>query len=271
MSNVEEYNMKLEVIKAIPDDQIKNPNSIPVEIYIQEAEHLLAWCQEDKDELTASGLDWTVVEDLPVRCGALREAESNWIKERYTREEAEQLWLLESPKGYDLRNLIVHNFYYAFQDSPSLIQKVNTILEGTTHAGMIQALNNFSVLGRDNQELLTSIGFDLTLLDLAAQKSDELAPIYAAAYRDREELSEFKKIRDQAFTHVKEAVDLIRKCGKFVFWRNATRLKGYRSNYLRRIRLRGAEENNEPEPAPEPEPVPEPQPQPEPEPVTTPA
>jgi hypothetical protein len=30
MSNVEDYNMKIEVIKAITDDQIKIPNSIPV-------------------------------------------------------------------------------------------------------------------------------------------------------------------------------------------------------------------------------------------------
>jgi hypothetical protein len=263
--SVEEYNMKLEVITAIPDDQIKTPSQIPVEIYIQEAEHLLAWCQVDKDELTAGGLDWTAVEDLPVRCGALREAEANWIKERCTREEAEQLWILESPQGYELRNVIAHNFYYAFKDDLSLIQKINTIMEGSTHAAMIQALKNFTVIGRDNQELLSSIGFDLTLLDLAAQKSDELAEIYAAAYRDREDFSAVKKIRDQAFTHVKEVVDKIRKCGKFVFWRTPTRLKGYRSNYLRRIRLRGAGENNEPEPSPEP--VPEPQP--EPEPVTT--
>jgi hypothetical protein len=45
---------------------------------------------------------------------------------------------------------------------------------------------------------LTSIGFDLTLLDLAAQKSDELRLLYAGATRDREDFSEFKKIRDQA-------------------------------------------------------------------------
>ena len=63
MSNLEDYNSKIEVIKAITDDQIKTPNSIPVEIYIQEAENLIAWCQEDKDQLVAKGLDWTVVED----------------------------------------------------------------------------------------------------------------------------------------------------------------------------------------------------------------
>jgi hypothetical protein len=271
MSNVEEYNMKLEVIKAIPDDQIKNPNQIPVEIYIQEAESLLSWCQEDKDELTAGGLDWTLVEDLPTRCGALRQAESTWGKERYTREEAEKLWLREAPKGYELRNVIAHYFYYAFQHDPSLIDKVNYFLEGSTHAGMIQCLNDFSVLGRDNQELLTNIGFDLTLLDLAAQKADELAPIYGDATRDREDYHAVKKIRDQAFTHLKEVVDLIRKCGQYVFWRTPERLKGYRSNYLRRLKRRNTEDNNEPEPSPEPSPEPVPEPQTEPEPVTTPA
>jgi hypothetical protein len=45
MSNLEDYNMKLEVIKAIPDDQIKNPNLMPIRIYIQESEHLYEWCQ----------------------------------------------------------------------------------------------------------------------------------------------------------------------------------------------------------------------------------
>ena len=163
MSNIEDYNTKLEVIKAIPDDQIKPPNSIPVGIYIQESEDLYKWCLDDKDELTAKGLDWTLVEDLPIRCGALREASTNWSREWRTREEAEQLWLLESPKGYDLRNEIAHHFYYAFNDDPSLIAKVNSYLEGTTHAEMIQCLNNLSVLGRDNQELLTAIGFDTGL------------------------------------------------------------------------------------------------------------
>jgi hypothetical protein len=78
--------------------------------------------------------------------------------------------------------------------------------------------------------------------------------VYAAAYRDRQDFSEAKRIRDQAFTHLKEAVDLIRKCGQYVFWRNAARLKGYRSNYLRRLSRRSAEPNNEPEPGPVPEP-----------------
>ena len=61
MSNVEDYNMKIDVIKAITDDQIKTPTKIPVGIYIMEAHYLYYWCQDDKEELMAKGLDWTVV------------------------------------------------------------------------------------------------------------------------------------------------------------------------------------------------------------------
>ena len=254
MSNIEEYNNKIEVIIAIPGDQIKVPNSIPVKTYIQEAEALYAWCQADKDTLMARGLDWTVVEDLPARCGALRRAQSNWKDERFSREEAEKIWMQESIKGYALKDELVHHFYYAFRDDTTLMGKVNDISEDGTHDGMIQGLNNLHAMGMSNQALLTNIGFDLTLLDLALQKSDELASMYAEAFRDREDYSEVKRIRDQAFTHLKEAVDKIRQCGQYVFWRNAARVKGYRSNYLRRLRRRSTDADNESEPETLPEP-----------------
>jgi hypothetical protein len=238
MSYIEDYNIKIKVIKTITDDQIKTPNSIPLGIYIQEAEHLEKWCQDDKEELTAKGLDWAVVEDLPIRCGALTEAETNWHRVQFLRSEDEKIWMRETPDAYDLRNVLVHHFRYAFRDDPSLMESVKEIADRITHDGMIQGLRDLSVLGINNRDLLTKIGFDLTLLDLAAKKAEELDAKYAAASWDREYYLEAKKIRNQAFTHLKEAVDFIREYGRYVFWRNAYRLKGYRSNYLRRIRLR---------------------------------
>jgi hypothetical protein len=243
MSNIKDYNMKIETIRNISDEQIKQPNSIPINIYIQEAENLYRWCQDDKEKLTAKGLDWTVVEDLPVRCGALREAESKWHRVQFLRSADENSWMRETPNGYDLRNVLVHHFRYAFRDDPSLMDSVKEIADRITHDGMIQGLRDLSVLGRNNRDLLTKIGFDLTLLDLAAQKADELNAKYAAASFDREDYLEAKKIRNQAFTHLKEAVDFIREYGRYVFWRNAYRLKGYRSNHLRRIRLRSTRRN----------------------------
>jgi hypothetical protein len=178
------------------------------------------------------------VEDLPVRRGALSQAESKWQLEQKLRRRAEKIWVRELPKGYDLRKELIHHFNFAFRHDSSLIVKVKEIAKKSTHDGMIHGLYDLNALGRDNQDLLTKIGFDFTLLDLAAKKSDELATKNAAASFDREDYLEAKTIRNQAYTHLKEAVDLTRECGKFVFCRNAYRLKGYRSNHLRKTRLR---------------------------------
>jgi hypothetical protein len=243
MSENEDYNKKIEIIKTITDDRIKVPHHIPVGIYIQEAEKLYTWCQDDKEELKAKGLDWTVVEDLPIRCGALIESESQWQIEQKLRRKAEKIWVRESPKGYDLRNVLIHHFNYAFRDDSLLIGWIREIAGRLTHSGMIRGLKDLSALGKANQGLLTNIGFDLTLLDMASQTSDALNSKYAAGSWKSEDYREAKKIRNQAFTHLKEAVDLIREYGRYVFWRNAYRLKGYRSDYRRMLNKRSPRRN----------------------------
>lgn len=233
MSDIEDYNKKIEVIKSITDDQIKVPHNIPFAIYIQEAADLYCWCQYDKEGLTAKGVDWTVVEDLPVRRGALNEAESKWYIKQSQRRKSENIWLKEASKGNDLRKELIHHFNYAFRNRSSLIEKVREISYIRSFDGLIDGLNDLNVLGMENQELLKKIGFDFTLLDLAVQKSNDLAAKKEAASFYSENYLETKKIRDQAYTHLKEAVDYIREYAKYVFWRNPSRLKGYRSNFLR--------------------------------------
>jgi hypothetical protein len=118
-----------------------------VGIYIMEAQYLYSWCQDDKEELTAKGLDWTVVEDLPIRCGALIESESKWQIEQKLRRKAEKIWVRESPKGYALRDELIHHFNYAFRDDSSLIGWVREIAGRLTHSGMIRGLKDLSALG----------------------------------------------------------------------------------------------------------------------------
>jgi hypothetical protein len=250
MSNLEDYNKKIEDIKTITDDQIKTPHHVPVGIYTQEAEYLYEWCQEDKDDLTAKGLVWTVVEDLPVRCGALSVAESKWFIQQSQRRASAKIWPKELSKGYNLRNELIHHFKYAFRDNSSLIEKVKEIANRSTNDGMIDGLYDLNVLGLVNRELLIKIGFDFSLLDMAAQKSRELATKMEAASFYSEDYLETKKIRDQAYTHLKEAVDYIREYGKYVFWINSARLKGYRSEYRRKLKQRTTRRNRVTEPEP---------------------
>jgi len=69
------------------------------------------------------------------------------------------------------------------------------------------------------------------MLDMAAELSGRMGDLLGATNGERKEVSEAMRIRDKAYTYLKQAVDEIRDCGKFAFWRTPERFKGYVSNY----------------------------------------
>ncbi len=232
MPNYTDFQSKLDVLNAIPNDAIQTP-SLPVDIFLQEAENLYHWSLDDKDHMAVVGITEEQIHDLPVRAGALREAQSLWFKQRYSREEAQKLWSEKSPLAYALRDELLHAFRYAFRNEPALSSRVSKLSEGYSHSDMIQDLNDLAVLGRENSELLSTIGFNPDQLQQAAQQADEMADLLALTNGDREEHTEAKLIRDRAYTHLKELVSEIREAGKYLFWKDEQRLKGYSSNYWR--------------------------------------
>jgi len=233
----QDYDSKIETINAIPEKDCKSPN-MPIDAYLQEAENLHQWCQQDKDDLTKAGLDWSFVNELPVRAGTLREAESIWFKERFSQQEAQKTWNEKSPEAYELRNQLLHIMQFAYRNDTALANRVSEIYEGSSHADMIQDLNDIAVLGKANTDPLEAVSMDLTLLDQAAAMANEMAELLSKATVGKEDKSPARIIRDKAYTHLKEAVDEIRSCGQFVFWRNESRNKGYISVYFRRSRSR---------------------------------
>ncbi|GET31264.1 hypothetical protein PbJCM13498_01270 [Prolixibacter bellariivorans] len=232
MSNSEDFNALIDVIKAIPENQIRIP-AIPVNVYLQEAEDLYHWAKDDAAELAKGGITAEMIEELPVRTGACREAQSLWFKDHYTSKEAKKLWDEQSPAAYDLRDELLHDFRYAFRDNTQLLGRVSEIADGTGHADMIQDLNDLAVLGRENPDPLAAINFDVTQLDTAAQTADAMAELLAQSNGDQQEGNPAKIIRDRAYTHLKQLVDDIRACGKYVFWKKPEKLVGYSSHYYR--------------------------------------
>ena len=233
MSSSEDYNQLLPEIQAIAPENVATPN-MPVDVFVQEAENLYHWCVDDQAALTGAGLDGNLINFLPIRAGACREAQSLWIKERNIRKEAEQAWKEQAPAAYDLRNQLVHAFRYAFRKQEGLLARVEEIAQGDSNSDMVQDLNDLSVLGKANLDLVTLVGISVEMLDNAANVADAMSDILGATNGERQTDSEAMIIRDQAFTLLKQAVDEIRECGKFVFWHNTDRLKGYTSDYWQR-------------------------------------
>ena len=219
-----------EAIEAISGDDVTAPN-MPVAEAIQEGENLAQWCIDDKEKLVAAGLDWSLAEQLPERAGACRYVQSIWMRELRTREAAQQEWSDNSPKAFDLRDELVHHFFHAFRQQPDLVGKVQAIAEGGTSADMLQDLSDLYYLGKDNEDLLEAISFDMGLLEKAREWSAHLSEVLAKTNGERADDSAQKILRDKAYTHMKEAMDEIRLHGKYLFWRNEDRKRGYISAY----------------------------------------
>jgi hypothetical protein len=226
----EDYDLKKLVIEAIPNEQVLEP-SIPVSAILQEAEDTYEWIQPDLAKLTEADLDPEIVKDLPVRTGALRYIQSVWNKEYKSQESAQKTWNEVSPSAYNLRDTLIHDFLFGYRKNADLLSKTQRIAEGTGHADMLQDLSDLAVLGKANPEPLIKINLDFTQLDLAETTSEELTTVLAQANGARKSDNSTKILRDKAYTHLKEAMDEIRKAGQYVFWRTPDRHKGYISDY----------------------------------------
>ncbi|MCP4155380.1 MAG: hypothetical protein GY757_47080 [bacterium] len=240
MNNKECYEQKLDTLRAITGYENKKiPNHIPISAYIQEADILEKWCEADKVALFNCGLSPDLVIDLPVRISALIEAEARWNCARDDGSEAVKLWKDASTPAYKLRQDLINQFRFAFQGNAELLSVLKTCHRlDSGHSGMIQSLNDLSVLGKKNLELLANINFDVSLLDLAAELSDNLPRLLTNADIALNDSDENKIIRDQAYLHLKEAVDAIRSAGKFACRGDKERLFGYSSSYLRQKKAR---------------------------------
>jgi len=236
MGNREFYKKKLGVISAIDDSQIKKPHHIPVPVYIEEADTLCHRALQDKNELVAAGVSRELIEDLPQRLGALIEAEKKWQKEWKNRNKIALEWDKQSPAGYDLRKRLLADFYYAFRKESDLMMYLKYISPPGPYSKMIQDLTNLSDLGRAQTRLLEVTNFDFSLLDKADQTINEMARLLAKMDCGKGKSSKVKTIRDQAYTHLKEAVDVIRKAGKYVFRQNKEHSLEYTSQYMRQIK-----------------------------------
>lgn len=238
------FNAKIKKFTAIRDKDVKLPN-MPVGEAVQEAENLAPWCLDDQAELTKAGLDWSLVEDLPIRAGACRYAQSLWKRDSQTTEEAEKEWKTKSPVATDFRDVLLHEFTFAFRKHSELLAKVQLIREGSSRADMLQDLSDLNVLGKANADLLKAIGFDMKQLAQAAEMSDELSAVLALANGEDGHDDNAKELRDKAYTYVKQAVDEIRSTGQYKFWRDEDRRKGYVSAYKKQGRKNNTPETEE--------------------------
>lgn len=228
----EAYETVLPEALIVTDEEMKTPY-MPLGTFFQEAEDLYVWAMQDIDELMATGLPETIFTKLQLRTDASRHAQSLWMGELEGRQNAEEEWAIESPKAYDLRNQLLHTFRYAYRNHESALTIVNNIADGSGDADMIQDLSSAAVLAQKYPDPLTAINFDFSLTETADALSGTMASLRALANGEKLQENETLATRNKMYTLLKETIDEIRDCGKYVFWRNTKRVVGYSSKYNR--------------------------------------
>lgn len=226
----ESYEALQPEIEAIPAAAIKIPN-MPIDKFVQEAANLKVWSAEDQPVLLAVGVPQATFDALEPRTGALRHIQSVWLKDHHGQEEARREWNEKSPAASELKDELEHAFRYAFRHRPDLLSKVQVIEKGSGHADLVQDLSDLAVLGNANLPLLTGIAFDTTKLATSSTMSGVLSELLARMNGERADLSNTKILRDKAYTLLKNTMDEIREAGKYAFWKDKQRQKGYKSGH----------------------------------------
>ncbi|WP_319229030.1 hypothetical protein [Draconibacterium orientale] len=216
-------------------DEIKSsrPNQ-PVATFLQEAENLYVWCIDDVPELVKAGIDEELIRKLPENIIACRDAQTLWEKKSKTPGEAQVQWKLQLPEAQKLITELLHSMRFAFRNNADLAGRIKHIAKGNSYSNLIQNLNDLSVLGQKNSQLLTAIGFDLALLDTASAKSEELAALWAQSKNEKQYLNETAVLRNKAFWYLHRQVAEIRSAGQYIFRHRKDRSIGYVSQYWKK-------------------------------------
>ena len=248
MSDQQDLIDRLDEIKAVLIEDMKQCD-IPFGIYLHECENLHTRVSVDLPQLTAVGMDPTLLTDLLAYTGAARTAQSNWEELNTVRDEAKEAWKAAWPAFIEFRDDLIDNMDFAYRNDEALLKKLAIIKEGDSHADAVQDMANLSVLGKANLEPLVAINYDVTLVDKAAEEADKMGGLLGAVNGHMYVDDEIKVIRDKSYTLLKGVVDEIRKYGRFVFRKNPDHAKSYSSKYNRdkssAYRRKQAEEGQE--------------------------
>ncbi|HPS57627.1 MAG TPA: hypothetical protein PK514_05920 [Spirochaetota bacterium] len=234
MNHIDHYSSKLSTIRLIPEEKILKTAGIPIRVYLQEAENIFNWCIHDREKLTANGLDWTLVEDIPARIDTLREAQSRWATSDSADTASEKEWNEKSPMAHAFRRDLVRSLKFVFRNNSAAISKINRLGSGNSNASMMQSLRDISVFGQENIEFLKEAKYDITALETAEQMSRDMAALLGAVSTARAFNSASLRLRDQAYTHLFNAMKELKSHAAYVFVHDNARLRGYTSDYYRK-------------------------------------
>lgn len=232
MSAQEAYDRLLPTLQSYKKRRVQKPN-YPVDKILAEAKKVCHISKEDKKKLVNAGLNPEVIDTFEERIDAFTIASARYVvlmDEQNDKLDNKYQKLEESAK--ELRRNIIHAFRFAYRDNKSAINSLGRISKGRSRMDMIFDFVSLIKLAEVHPEELNTINFDLSLMEKANFYHKKLNELVAKLTVSPKEISEVKKIRNNAYDYMNESLQLIKEYGQFVFWKDEERKSLYKREYL---------------------------------------
>ena len=211
------------VVPEISHKKVKR-SPVPIPVYLQEAESLMIWCTQDREDLQATGLDPEVIDQLGERIELLRRTEtflSDYVKkQKAATRRAKEL----QTEARSLKSEIIRDLKFALKRAG---READTFFRDLTKnnrlSSLIQDLHALEVFWSKRTDLILPIGLDVKKAKRAVDLAKELSDASTEASVKRSRRPIYTNLRDSAFTHLDQSVGEIRACGRYLFHNNPDR------------------------------------------------
>lgn len=220
--------------------------TIPVPFLVSESRTLARWCRPDREKLTKAGLDWALVEKLPLLADKCEELYVKYTVEKGDISECRRRMARRFKAASRVRSLTARKIRHALSVAGSE-NKLPSYHRREKPPEIIQDLFDLSYLCVRFKEYMENIGFSLrrasALEKLARIRSDELALFQG------ERLVQFSRLKSKlqnSYGELYGTMKRIRGCAFEVFGVGHPRREGYVSRYRsvlnsRRVRKKNRE------------------------------
>lgn len=233
-SNKESYNALYDTFIALPVREHLLMN-IPLEEIVAEVETLVVVSRQDRDKLVDAGMNPECIDTLQARVCAF-DYIASYYNELLDREnKARNEWLEKSIQAYALKQRLLFALGVAFWNDLALLKHVKEIEESREIGDIHTDLLAIYLLGNRRPDLLQANNFDFAELDKAKASQEKLSDILARIIIIQGKLSEVRKIRDCAYTYLRQAMNEIKEYGQFICNDNPYRQKVYISDFWQRL------------------------------------
>jgi len=232
MTDKECFDDLLPEFEAISAKDVRYPD-MPIDVALNEGGIMLNAAREDAEKLSAVGFDCNNLTRFERVLCALRYCQSELIAQTGVESDAMRLWRQEEPAAYELRSELLSALSYALRDDRVAMRSIKRIREGARTSDLLADLAALVNTARKHLEALRLIKFDMAKLAAAQKKSQELPDIFQKAFMHRGTV-EARKMRDRAFTLLRDIMRHVLDAAGYVFRTDRARLEFYHSTYRNR-------------------------------------